>query len=164
MEKINNFEILSEKNIVSKRLNDESNSPYFLADKTCDFLYWHDDYYAESIFSEELINKFTSKYNNRYDRLFNALNSNKKILILTVQHYDNIYANVNRSDLLITAYKKLQSLNPNLYMLGINYCEWNFNCENLVHKYIEFNKNLNFSDSKNDFQNKLYSYVNDVLK
>ena len=59
MEKINNFEILSEKNIVSKRLNDESNSPYFLADKTCDFLYWHDDYYAESIFSEELINKFT---------------------------------------------------------------------------------------------------------
>ena len=134
-----------------EEMENYSNNTVFFVDKEYDFRYWHD-----STNKDEVI----SKYNRRYNRLFNAINSSESILFISVQHFDRIYANTNNKDNLIKLYEFIKAKNNNIDMIAFNYCNQNFNHDTLKHNNITINTNLEFKIAKEYFTKQLFDIVN----
>ena len=81
-----------------------------------------------------------------------------------MNYFDNIYNEIYKKESLIKLYSYLNSLNSNIFFLGINYDKDNFEYKNLYHINLDFNKYQSFEESKNDFQKKLYKYINFNIK
>jgi len=138
---------------------------YFFSDSKYKLHYWHDVTHSnKEDFTESEIDSFVEKYKRRYERLVSYVESGKKILFLSVNHFDNIYNEIYKKESLIKLYSYLNSLNSNIFFLAINYDKDNFEYKNLYHINLDFNKYQSFEESKNDFQKLLYKYVNLNIK
>ena len=62
---------------------DVNNEQYFFTDKYYDFRYWHDKTFINKndIIDKDYID-FITKFNRRYKRLYDDINSNKNILFI----------------------------------------------------------------------------------
>jgi hypothetical protein len=132
----------------------------FLYDKSVDFRYWHE---CSKNFDDNKIADFLKKFNRRYKRLENLLISNKKIIIITGQHFDFIYKEQNRKDLLLELYDCLKKINKNIILLAFNYEKKNFIYENIKHFYIKVNYNLEFKLAKSEFIKEFNINIKNIL-
>jgi hypothetical protein len=137
---------------------------YFYSDKIYHFHYWHEiSYNQQELFTEKDLKEITDKCKRRYDRLIHAILSNQPILFISVNHYDNIYNNIDKKDSLITLYELLYQYNKNIKFIGINYTKDNFINNTLTHVVLETDLNIPFIDSKNKFISLLNQYVRDHI-
>jgi len=160
LKKLQNYSPLKKEDLCYRPLTNKPDSYYYILDEKYDLLYWHDETHPTNEFSDDKINKFIEKYNNRYDRMLSYINSNNPVIIFTVQHFDKIYVNTDRKDLLISLYNYLEKSNPYLYVVAINYYDYSFKSNRLIHHKINYLKTENFQESKNNFMKELYKYVN----
>ena len=110
------------------------------------------------------INEFIDEYNRRYKRLYEVLlNNQEEIIILSVNHFDDIYSNVIKKDDVLKLYNLLYSINKNIKLIAINYCNENLKENNIEFINLEINKNLEFVESKELFVKKLYEYISNTL-
>lgn len=152
-----NDERLTDENIEIKLFGND----YFFIDNKYNFNYWHDTTHKNiNEFAQNEIYEFIEKYNRRYDRLKTLLNSSEKILIISVNHYDNIYNKKYKKNELHELYNILKHINNNISLLAFNYDDNNFAFENLNHIVLNINYNLNFEESKKLFQIELFNYIN----
>jgi hypothetical protein len=152
--------------------NDKSNiiikqfgNKFYYYDNTYGFCYWHDtNYESKNDFTDINYDNFMIKYNKRYERLHEKINSNKKLIYLTVQHYNKIFNNEykNYGDVL-KLYNYLNEKNNNILFISINYTDKEICNNNFYHFCINHNKNNNFNASKIDFENKLNLFIHSIF-
>ena len=136
---------------------------FFFTDNKYKLHYWHDTSYSNAEdFTEEDWNIFIEKYQRRYERLLENIERGEKILFLSVNHFDNIYLGINKKDSLIKLYSYLKGINKNIEFLAINYDYSSFKFEDLYHFKIDFLKNDSFEESKNNFQERLYTFIHQL--
>jgi len=95
-------------------------------------------------------------------RLFNTL-KNLKCLCLSVCHFDKIYSNKYNKENLIELHNTLKNINKNTYLLAFNYTDNDFNYKNLIHINLNYDKNENFIQSKQNFEKKLNLYIKMII-
>lgn len=133
---------------------------YFFSDATYNFHYWHDTTHKNpELFTLAEKQAFVDKYIRRYNRLKLALLSGKPVLCISVNHFDNIYNGVFKKESLIELYKLLNSYNPLLKFIGINYDPESFTEGNLEHISLQYDTNIPFQESKILFTSTLYDYM-----
>ena len=148
--------LISKEDIEIKLFGDK----YFFSDKNYSLHYWHDTAYSnKDEFKEEDWTNFIEKYQRRYERLLEKIESGKKILFLSVNHFDNIYSSIYKKDSLIKLYSYLKDLNKNIVFLAINYDDSSFKFKDLHHIKLDYEKNGSFEESKNNFQTILNNYI-----
>jgi hypothetical protein len=141
------------------------NNKYYFVDKKFKFKYWHDTTYDNpTLFTEDDINLFLNKYNKRYDRLIQIIKLKKRILFISVNHFDNIYNDIYKKQEILVLYNLLYNLNNNITLLAFNFDNSNYTENNLIHIKLDHDKNVPFEQSKIDFSQKLFNYVNDNIK
>lgn len=138
------------------------NQKYYFTNNKYGFIYWHDIGSVDGNFTEEETNQFISKYNRRYERLFNTIKTSSSITFLSVGHFDNVYNKIYKKDEILQLYNFLYSINNNINFIAINYTN-----ENIVHNTLQFvNLNVNteipITESKNQFVENLYSFISNV--
>ena len=158
-EKIKNMvetrHLISNEDIEIKLFGDK----YFFSDKIYKLHYWHDTNYSnKEDFRPEDWTNFIEKYQRRYERLLEKIESGEKILFLSVNHFDNIYSSIYKKDSLIKLYSYLKGINKNIEFLAINYHDSSFKFEDLHHIKLDFLKQDSFEESKNNFQTILNNY------
>jgi len=148
--------LISKEDIEIKLFGDK----YFFSDKKYNLHYWHDFSHSQmEDFTEGEWNIFLEKYQRRYERFLQNLESGKKILFLSVNHFDNIYNGVYKKESLIKLYLYLKTINKNIQFLGINFDNNSFDLDDLHHVKIDFLQNDSFEESKNNFQEELYKFI-----
>ena len=133
---------------------------YFYIDKKYNLYYWHDTTHTNlNEFTDDELFLFLEKYNRRYDRLKSVLlNNNKKILLISVNHFDNIYSNIYKKKELFELYEVVQKINKNISLLAFNYDETNYNFDNLYNINLDINYSVPFEKSKILFKKTLFNY------
>lgn len=141
------------------------NDKYFLCHKKYYFKYWHDVYSLNNIINinDEEIKKFIEKYNRRYERLKDNLKNNNNIIILSVNHFDNIYNKIFKQIAIYKLFNLLKSYNNNIKFIAINFGDELYNSLNLQFINLPINYNLSFIESKEKFTNDLYEYIKTSL-
>ena len=132
---------------------------YYFVNKKYDFKYWHDISGNNNIFLDEENNNFIDKYNRRYKRLYDVINSNKLITIISVNHFDNIYKNTTKKDEIIKLFNLLYSLNNNIKFLAFNFNDEDCIYDNLQFINLPVNTTIEFTKSKELFTTELYKYI-----
>ena len=168
----NMFDLLNSNSNYHCDINDFSkqlfNDKYFLCHNKYNFKYWHDIYSYDNIINpdDEEIKNFINKYNRRYERLKCCLknNNNNNITILSVNHFDNIYNKENKQESVYKLFNLLQTHNPTINFIAINFGEELYNIPNLNFVNLNVNYNLSFIESKQDFTKELYEYINTSFK
>ena len=130
---------------------------YFYVDTIYGFNYWHDTTHKTiEEFTPSELNEFLDKYNRRYTRLRNKLN--KKVLFLSVNHFDKIFNGTYDKESIIELAKHLNGNN----LFAINYLDPLENCnfKNITFVNLHVNKNVTFERSKLEFKKTLYEFVN----
>jgi len=119
------------------------------------FRYWHD-----IIEKDDDCNIFIDKYNRRYTRLYELIKESTSIIFLSVNHFDNIYKNINKYNEIIKLYELLYSINTNIKFLAINYNDVDVTVSSNLHFInLPVDRNLFFEKSKDIFTKTLYEYV-----
>lgn len=157
-----NNESLLEKNDIEIKLFGDK---YFYVDSKYGLNYWHDTTYKDySLFTDEDLNNFFDKYKRRYERLIDIVKGDNKIIFISVNHYDNVYKNIEKKEELNNLYNILIKINKNILLLAFNYEKSNYHIDNLFHINLEFDNNLPFDESKNIFKKNLFNYMNTYIK
>jgi hypothetical protein len=157
---LNDLFINNENQITSNQFNiQQFGEKYYFVHNKYDFKYWHDISKNINIFKHEEINNFIDKYTRRYTRLYDIINSNKLITIISVNHFDNIYKNTTKKEEIIKLFNLLHSLNNNIKFLAFN-----FNNEACIYNNLQFinlpvNTTIEFKKSKELFTIELYKYI-----
>ena len=162
----NIYDKLSTNTIVSNIIIKQFGEKYFYYDEEYGFCYWHDTYYTKkNDFLEQDYNNFSNKYNKRYERLYKKINSNEKIIYLSIQHFDKIFNNnYNNFEDVYKLYKYLNKNNENILFLCINYTNKDIIENNFNHFFINYDKNVNnFNESKKNFETELHKKINALL-
>ena len=137
---------------------------YFYSDKIYHFHYWHDTSHSQlELFTENDLKEITDKYKRRYNRLITAILSNQPLLFISVNHYDNIYNNIDKKDSLITLYDLLYTYNKNIKFIAFNYTNNNFTHNMLTHTVLECDQTIPFADSKSKFAKVLQEYIKENI-
>lgn len=132
---------------------------YYYIDTKYQLYYWHDTTHEnKEDFTIDELNIFIDKYNRRYDRLNKILRNEKDILIISVNHFDNIYKNIHKKDTIISLYEELHKINKNITVLTFNYDDHNYKMDKLIHVTLQVNKNIPFDESKLLFKKTLFDY------
>jgi hypothetical protein len=135
---------------------------FYFVDKNFEFKYWHDTCHKNiNEFTVQEKTQFIDKYKRRYERMYYFLNSNVNLLVLTINHYDNIYNKKWKRDQLDSFKKSLK--NPNMHILAINYVDKSFIEDNLTHVFLPFDSDLKFEESKTRFDSDLKNYIKEYL-
>lgn len=179
---INLKDIISKLNNYSLNIDDFVlklfNNNYFFVHNKYGFKYWHDtNHTSEEKFNEQEKKDFILKYNKRYCKLLEILtntslynnSNNNNIIILSVCHFDDIYTKKNKIEDVKNLYEVISLINENIIMYAVNY-SYDDNINNITKIENNYKKlyivNLpvdythEFKIAKNNFTNKLYSFVN----
>ncbi len=135
---------------------------YFICHKTYGFKYWHDvsSYDNDFNINNNEIKNFIDKYNRRIDRLKNSLKNDDNVIILSVNHFDNIYNKTFKQASVYKLFNLLKSHNNNIKFIAINFGEELYNIQDLQFVNLPVCYDLPFTESKDDFTKKLYEYIN----
>lgn len=135
---------------------------YYLCHKKYNFKYWHDINTPDNTINmDNDIKLFIEKYNRRYDRLVEYLNNSNNIIILCVNHFDNIYnKKLDRQNIIYKLFNLIKSHNNNTKFIAVNFGEDLFNLPDLEFVNLEVIYNLPFTESKQEFTNNLYNFIN----
>ena len=140
------------------------NDKYFMCHKKYGFKYWHDiqknDNKIEIDNEDDEIKTFFEKYDRRYERLKNVL-KNYKIIILSVNHFDNIFTKKtdDKQNAIYNLFNLLKSYNNNIQFIAVNFGEDLYNIQDLQFVNLPVNYNLSFIESKQYFTEQLYNFV-----
>lgn len=144
------------------RLNDYSkkkfDDKYFLCHNKYNFKYWH-DITTYSNFTNEEFNNFIEKYNRRYERLKYYLKNSKNIIILSVNHFDNIRNKHFKQSQVYKLFDLLKTYNENIQFIAINFGEEIYNKPDLKFINLQVDYDLPFTDSKEKFTKNLYEFI-----
>ena len=152
---------LSANDFILKQFNDnnDNNDKFYMTHKKYEFKYWHDICNDDYITSPDVL-QFVDKYNRRYARLKYYLNSNNyNIIILTVNHFDNIYTKKNKTHAIYELFNLLKSYNNNIKLIAVNFGEDIYNSNGLQFINLSVNFKLDFFESKQEFTKKLNNFV-----
>ena len=134
---------------------------YFMCYTKYGFNYWHDVHtHDNKINMDDEIQTFIEKYNRRYERLKNCL-KNDKIIILSVNHFDNIFSKKNNSkqNTIYKLFNLLKSHNNNIEFIAVNFGEDLYNIQDLQFINLPVNYNLSFIKSKKYFTEQLNDFI-----
>jgi hypothetical protein len=156
--KLNNYELLTKNDIHIQ----EFSNKYYYVDTKYGFKYWHDISYNSPLeFTDIDMDTFITKYNRRYKRLIDNLQSNHNILCISVCHYDDIYNNKYKKNEVYDLYAAIKKYNKKVTLLAINYYNEQFSDfdNNLIHVVLSYTKTNNFVESKQNFTSSLFNYI-----
>ena len=126
------------------------NDKMYMVHNKYKFKYWHDD--------SNDCQAFIDKYNRRYERLTHYLKNDYDVILLSVNHFDNIY---NKTFKQMSVYKLFDLLKPyNIKFIAINFGEELLNIPNLHFVNLSINYDLPFVESKEEFTKHLYEFIN----
>lgn len=156
--KMTNFEYITNNDIDIQKFGNR----FYLVDNKYGFKYWKDIFHFEKEeFTENEINRFIEKYNKRYKRLNDLLNSKKRILFISICNFHFIHNNkYKKKNRLIKLFSVLKQMNENITLLAFNFCEENFTEDNLIHINIPFNNTNNYDESKKNLELEIFNYMN----
>jgi hypothetical protein len=161
----NLFDLLNSNNFICNN-NDFCleifNDKYFMCHKKYGFKYWHDiQFHDNKIINDDEINSFIGKYNRRYERLKYYLKNNNKIIIFSVNHFDNIFykKTVNKQNTIYKLFNLLKSHNNDIQFIVVNFGEDLYNLKNLQFVNLPVNYNLSFTESKQEFTEQLHLFI-----
>ena len=136
-------------------------SDFYMVDKNLGFKYWHDTHHKNiNEFTLDEKTNFVNKYTKRYERMYYFLNSQLDILVINVNHYDNIYNKKWKLNSLILLKESLK--NPNIHILAINYVDNSFVEDRITHLFLPFDSDINFQESKTNFDKNLKSCLKKI--
>lgn len=147
---INDFEI---KNFDNK---------YYFCHKKYEFKYWHDISSNDGFFTDNDCNNFIEKYNRRYKRFYDTIMNCNDLHILSVNHFDNVYNKISKESEIYKLYDLLYSYNNNIKIIAINFGNELYVNPNILLINLPVNYNLPFSESKIQFTECLYEFVNKI--
>lgn len=135
------------------------NNKYYFCHSKYNYKYWHDISGTNNTFEENGINDFIEKYNRRYTRLYDTINNCNNVNILCVNHFDNIYNKILKSDEICKLYDLLYKFNNNIKIISINFGITDQANKNIHFVNLPVNYDLPFAESKEIFTNSLYNYM-----
>lgn len=138
---------------------------YFMCHKKYEFKYWHDVDSLNNeinIYDNEIIN-FIEKYNRRYERLKYYLKTSENITILSVNHFDNIYAKSFKQKSIYKLFDLLKLYNNNIKFIAVNFGEEIYNKHDLQFVNLPINYHLSFTESKQEFTKHLYDFIKSTM-
>ena len=156
--------IRTEKGIENEIVTKQFGSDYFYYDSKFGFCYWHDIKYSNpTLFQQNELETFKTKYNRRYERLYSLINSDKNVCFITVQHFDKIYNNVEEDSNIMNLYTYLSNKNSNCILIAINFIQDCKQINNCFFVNLNFLKTDIFEESKLSFQQSLKVFYNTIF-
>ena len=135
---------------------------YYYVDCIHGFKYWHDTTHKDiNDFTEIEMNIFINKYNRRYTRLKNAIDTDTddNLMFLCVNHFDNIYNNIYKKEEIVE-FGNLTGKS----VLAINYTSsYPEESGNIQFVSLPVNKELTFEKSKLEFKSTLNEFISKIF-
>ena len=136
---------------------------YYYTDRINGFKYWHDTTHKDiNEFTETEMNIFINKYNRRYTRLKNAIDTDtdENLMFLCVNHFDNIYNDIYKEEDIVEFNNLIDK--P---ILAINYSPTlgDNDDTNIQFVSLPVNKDLPFEKSKLEFKNTLNEFISKIF-
>lgn len=139
------------------------NDKYYFVHKKYDFKYWHDTSSDTNKIEDTVANEFIDKYNRRYKRLYEIIQSDICMpIFLSVNHFDNIFNKITKQQQILQLYNLLYSYNKNIKFIAINFGDEIYNEPNLHFINLPVNYDLPFTESKNKFTECLYKCIGEL--
>jgi hypothetical protein len=133
---------------------------YYIANKTYGFIYFHDITSTTGNFNSGELELFLKKYNRRYQRLIDFLNSTEPITFVSTCHFENIYAQkYSDKTLIIDIYNFLKKFKTNISFYAINYTELESTKDNLNFVSLPVYYNIPKEESKILFEKELCYFM-----
>lgn len=163
---ISNKKYVLDKNcfILQKKPEHIDDNKYYFVDKNYGFCYWHEKSYLHNNINNTDLTNIITKFNKRYQRLFQILNSDEQKIILSINHYSKQYNNEFSKDFIISQKKELDKYLKNYKFITINYSKETFIHDNLYHYYIISPIKHDIKESKKIYKHNIIKELPEIIK